>query len=60
VALAAFITVWGYIQLRGRGYLQLTSATAYLYVLCGLVIVSAIYLFDTYWIGMRNLMYANR
>jgi hypothetical protein len=60
VALAAFITVWGYIQLRWRGYLQLTSATAYLYVLCGLVIVSAIYLFDTYWIGMRNLMYANR
>jgi hypothetical protein len=60
VALAALITVWGYIQLRFRGYLQLTSATSYLYVLSGLVIVSAIYLFDTYWIGMRNLMYANR
>jgi len=60
VALAAAITVWGYTQLRGRGYFQLTSATTYLYVLSGLVIVSAIYLFDTYWIAMRNLMYANR
>jgi len=60
VALAALITVWGYTQLRGYGYLQLTSATAYLYVLSGQIIVSAIYLFDTYWIAMRNLMYANR
>lgn len=60
VALAALITVFGYTQLRGRGYFQLTSVTTYLYVLCGLVIVSAIYLFDTYWIAMRNLMYANR
>lgn len=32
----------------------------YLYGLCGLVILSAGYLFQTYWIGMKNLMYANR
>lgn len=32
----------------------------YLYILCGLVVASAIYLFQTYWIGMKNLMYANR
>lgn len=35
-------------------------ATTYLYVLSGAVIVSAAYLFHTYWIAMRNLMYANR
>lgn len=34
--------------------------TAYLYVLCGAVVVSAVYLFKTYWVAMRNLMYANR
>jgi hypothetical protein len=33
---------------------------AYLYVLCGAVIAAAAYLFHTYWIGMRNMMYANR
>ena len=32
----------------------------YTYSLCGLVIVSAGYLFGTYWIAMRNLFYANR
>jgi hypothetical protein len=33
---------------------------AYLYVLCGAVVLSAVYLFKTYWVAMRNLMYANR
>jgi hypothetical protein len=33
---------------------------AYLYTLCGAVIVSAGYLFRTYWIAMRAMMYANR
>lgn len=32
----------------------------YLYVICGEVVVAAVYLFKTYWIAMRNLMYANR
>jgi hypothetical protein len=32
----------------------------YLYVLSAEVVLSAIYLFITYWIGMTNLMYANR
>jgi hypothetical protein len=32
----------------------------YLYVLCGEVVLGAFYLFKTYWIGMRNIMYANR
>jgi hypothetical protein len=34
--------------------------TRYLYVLCAEVILAAGYLFNTYWIGMRNMMYANR
>ena len=32
----------------------MTSATAYLYVLLHEVIVAAVYLFNTYWIGMRT------
>ncbi len=37
-----------------------TTVTTYLYTLSAVVIVAAIYLFWTYWIGMRNVMYANR
>jgi hypothetical protein len=40
--------------------LSFNSPMIYLYVLAGLVVLSAIYLFQTYWIGMRNMMYANR
>lgn len=32
----------------------------YAYVLCAEVLAAAAYLFKTYWIGMRNMMYANR
>ena len=32
----------------------------YLYALCGEVVIFAAYLFKTYWIGMRNMMYASR
>jgi hypothetical protein len=60
VALIAFITVFGYQFLLHRRVLDLTTAPKYLYVLCAEVIVSAAYLFNTYWIGMRNMMYANR
>jgi len=35
------------------------SGPVYLYVLCGEVLLSAVYLFWTYWIGMRNMMFAN-
>ncbi len=59
VALIAFITCAGYDLLLGR-WLQTTCEPVYLYILCGEVIVAAGYLFNTYWIGMRNLMYANR
>jgi hypothetical protein len=57
VALLAAITVLGHELL-----LMLGPATSdrYLYVLCAQVVLSAVYLFQTYWIGMRNMMYANR
>lgn len=32
----------------------------YLYTLSGEILISAAYLFKTYWIGMRNTMYASR
>lgn len=60
VALVAFATVAGYqVLLLGRVVTN-ASATNYLYVLCAEVILGAVYLFQTYWIGMRNMMYANR
>jgi hypothetical protein len=59
VALLGFFTCAGYDFLLGR-MLSLTTGVTYLYILCGEVILSAGYLFNTYWIGMRNLMYANR
>jgi hypothetical protein len=42
-----------------RGWAGMPSTTTYLYVLCGEVVIGALYLFRTYWIGMRNMMYAN-
>jgi len=35
------------------------TVVKYLYVLCAEIILCAAYLFKTYWIGMRNMMYAN-
>ncbi|MGH7214838.1 MAG: hypothetical protein ACREIT_08745, partial [Tepidisphaeraceae bacterium] len=49
-------TVVGYESTRFGGM----EVTTYLYILCAQVIVVAAYLFNTYWIGMRNMMYANR
>jgi hypothetical protein len=59
VALGAAITVCGYQFLYRRGLVPIDSITTYLYVLCAEVIVFAAFLFHTYWIGMRNMMYAN-
>jgi len=59
VALAIFITCAGYKYLLSH-WLFSTSEPNYLYTLCGEVIISAGYLFNTYWIGMRGWMYANR
>jgi hypothetical protein len=62
VAMAAMLVVEGYqllLLIAGKA-LSFNSPMIYLYVLAGLVVLSAIYLFQTYWIGMRNMMYANR
>lgn len=59
VSLAAFITCAVYNWLL-RNWLLTTSEMLYLYILSGEVIVAAVYLFYTYWIGMKNWMYANR
>jgi hypothetical protein len=61
VALLALLTVLGYRALLDRHVLNaIGTGTTSLYVLCGEVILGAVYLFETYWIGMRNMMYANR
>ena len=59
VAAGAAITVYGYQWLSHRMLVPPESVTTYLYVLCAEVIVFAAFLFHTYWIGMRNMMYAN-
>lgn len=61
VALAAFLTcaVYNYL-LRNWLFRFNTYELTYLYILCGEVIIAAVYLFYTYWIGMRGWMYANR
>jgi hypothetical protein len=60
VALVGLFTVVGYRVLVAIKPLMLMRAERYLYVIAGEVILGAIYLFQTYWIGMRNMMYANR
>ena len=60
VAALAAATVVGYRRLLVTDRAGPGSTTAYLYVLCAEVVLAALYLFWTYWIGMRNMMYANR
>jgi hypothetical protein len=61
VGVLAAGTVLAYRLLLMRNPAQGTAwGTAYLYILCGEVIASAAYLFRTYWVGMRNMMYASR
>ncbi|HZL38481.1 MAG TPA: hypothetical protein VFC78_24440 [Tepidisphaeraceae bacterium] len=59
VAILTSITIFGYRFLLYRHWVDALWAPTYLYVLCGEVVVAAAYLFQTYWIGMRNMMYAN-
>jgi hypothetical protein len=59
VAFVSCATIVGYRLLVYWHLASSVSAPMYLYVLCGEVILGAIYLFKTYWIGMKNMMYAN-
>lgn len=60
VALITALTVVGYRVALGHSTALATWGTTYLYTLCGEVVVAAAYLFNTYWIAMRNTMYASR
>ncbi len=60
VCLVAALTVFGHSWLLTTHRLADTSFSPYLYTLCAEVILSSIYLFSTYWIAMRNMMYANQ
>ena len=61
VALVTAGTVIGYrIYLVGDPYHAVLDGQIYLYVLCVEVFVAAYYLFKTYWIAMKNMMYASR
>jgi hypothetical protein len=63
VALVVLVTVAMHLWVLFSPYLSemaLNISTVYLYVLSAEVIIAAVYLFWTYWIGMRNMMYANR
>jgi hypothetical protein len=59
VAIVGAATVIGYRILLNRQLVSGFSGPFYLYVLCGEVLIAAAYLFWTYWIGMKNMMYAN-
>lgn len=60
VALAALGTVVGYRLLNPHGAADPSTIRLYLYILAAEIIVAAAFLFHTYWIAMRNMMYANR
>lgn len=60
VGVVAAACVCGYQLLRHFRIIGFAYDTWYIYGLCALVVLSAGYLFQTYWIGMKNLMYANR
>jgi hypothetical protein len=61
VAVVAATLVCGYLIGVHYGYLDpWTTTRAYLYTLSGAVVLGSGYLFLTYWIVMKNMMYANR
>jgi hypothetical protein len=60
VAVLLFVTTVGFDRAIHRGWFGADSIIPYLYILSGEVVIGAIYLFWTYWIAMRNIMYANR
>jgi hypothetical protein len=59
VSLLAALTVVGYRALVHTGVLSEATSQIYLYVVCIEVVLAAFFLFNTYWIGMRKMMFAN-
>ncbi|MBC8105134.1 MAG: hypothetical protein H7Z14_00970 [Anaerolineae bacterium] len=60
VATATVAVVWAFRFLLVLGWNLSYWATSYLYTLSALVVIGAVFLFQMYWIAMRNMMYANR
>lgn len=60
VSLLGFVTVVGYTLFVEYNLIPPGHDVTYLYVLCAEVVIAAAYLFRTYWIAMKNIMYANR
>jgi hypothetical protein len=60
VAIICCIIIFGYALLMRYRLINSSHDLHYLYILSAAAIISCIYLFITYWIGMKNLMYANR
>ena len=60
VAIVVSMTTATYAFLLTPRMIGPTRDTLYVIVLCGEIILGAGYLFYTYWIAMRNLMFANR
>jgi hypothetical protein len=62
VGIAAVVFVEGFqlLELTLGDHLPYNAPMYYLYGLSALIVLAALYLFQTYWIGMRNMMFANR
>ena len=59
VAAGFLLVTAGYRLLVAVGVADFTSLVTYLIVLSVVVVVGLFYLFWTYWIGMKNMLYAN-
>jgi hypothetical protein len=59
VAIVILLTVLAYYNFRWIWFVRGWYFT-YLVVLCVEIVLGAVYLFLTYWIAMKNMMYANR
>lgn len=60
VAIIALATILANSLLLRAHLISPASASRYLLVLCVEVVLGAFYLFETYWKGMKNTMYANQ
>lgn len=60
VSVVAVLTTLGWRVGLSRGWFASDHAEFYLYALCGMVVLSAGYVFAIYVVAMRRMMYANR
>lgn len=60
VAIVALATVLSYRALLMLGVVELDTIVIYLGALSAITIAGALYLFWTYWLAMKNMLYANQ